>query len=457
MTVSCSESLSSLTKVYPPDILKNSLNSLGLFSFMAVLLLASCRRPESTVGLGIQPGEELLNAFYSDTTSLEAEVVVEDTLRSDELSSVMLGNYADPVFGYTETSFYSQLRLSGSGITFPLSYAVDSVVLSLPYSGRSYGKRIPQSFSVYALTDALYPDSVYYTNSTIATDKSVNWIADPGETYAIRPNSVVVIDNDSLIPQLRLKLKASFADLFFTAPPENFQSNDAFLAFFRGIHVQSATTDGSVFNLDLGRSDAGVTIYYRDFDNAEPDTALYGFVIGDQAARFTHVRRSFAGTALSELGETTPVDAGVLGYVQAGASCKTHITMPHLATYAAAGRVINKAELVVPVEDMDLGRYPSQAQLFLLTRNEAGQDIILPDQLTASHDIGGVFEPDTLQYRFNITRWVQQVLTGDLVNTGLFLVSNNSGVSVNRVVLHGPHFSEAEPARNMRLRLTFSD
>ncbi|MBL7941962.1 MAG: DUF4270 family protein, partial [Flavobacteriales bacterium] len=224
-----------------------------------------------------------------------------------------------------------------------------------------------------------------------------------------------------------------------------------------GLTVRSATPDAGVFNLDLALSDAGVTIYYRDLDDVEPDTTSYEFVIGDLAPRFTHLAHSYIGSDLQGLSETSPLDAQVLGYVQAGASCKTHITLPYIDALKAEGRVISKAELVVPVEDMYNSRYAPQDQLFVLTKNEDGEDSVLPDQVSAHHDIGGVFEPDTLQYRFNITRWVQQVLTGDVPNTGLYLVSSNSGVSVNRVVVHGPQFDLADPTRNMRLLLTFTD
>ncbi|MBL7941144.1 MAG: DUF4270 domain-containing protein, partial [Flavobacteriales bacterium] len=331
-------------------IQKNSLKVLGLFSFISLLCLTACKRPESEVGLGIQPGSDLLNASYVDTVSLNAEVVAEDTLRSDELSSLMLGNYADPVFGFTEASFYTQLRLSGSGITFPSLYEVDSVVFTLPYTGRLYGKREPQRFEVYALTGDLYLDSTYYTNSTIATDKSVNWVLDPWEAYEINPFVYIQQDGDSLIPQLRIHLKPSFADQFFTTSSDNFADNDAFVSFFKGLTVRSATPDAGVFNLDLALSDAGVTIYYRDLDDVEPDTTSYEFVIGDLAPRFTHMAHSYIGSDLQGLSETSPLDAQVLGYVQAGASCKTHITLPYIDALKAEGRVISKAELVVPVE-----------------------------------------------------------------------------------------------------------
>ena len=72
----------------------------------------------------------------------------------------------------------------------------------------------------------------------------------------------------------------------------------------------------------------------------------------------------------------------------------------------------------------------------------------LPDEATS----GYAYDPVAKQYSMNITRYVQGVINGTYLNTGLSLVPGSSGVSVNRATLSGPHF----PDRPMKLKLTFT-
>ncbi len=85
----------------------NSLKKLRLFylPLLALGLFASCEKPENSIGLELQEGDDILGFFTSDTTTLKVSTLIEDSLKTDELTSVMLGNYNDPIFGRTLTSF----------------------------------------------------------------------------------------------------------------------------------------------------------------------------------------------------------------------------------------------------------------------------------------------------------------------------------------------------------------
>ena len=61
-------------------------------------------------GLLVQPQEDQLNVLVSDTTTVIAYTVKEDSLRSDEFTTSFWG-YVDPVFGYTKASIFSHIRM----------------------------------------------------------------------------------------------------------------------------------------------------------------------------------------------------------------------------------------------------------------------------------------------------------------------------------------------------------
>jgi hypothetical protein len=90
----------------------------------------------------------------------------------------------------------------------------------------------------------------------------------------------------------------------------------------------------------------------------------------------------------------------------------------------------------------------------LLYKNEEGDNNLLPDQTTSAHSIGGNYDSTNRYYRFNITRYIQQVISGEIANTGIYAVSNSAGVTVNRVVLAGPLSPDGN---GMKLELTFSE
>jgi hypothetical protein len=92
--------------------------------------------------------------------------------------------------------------------------------------------------------------------------------------------------------------------------------------------------------------------------------------------------------------------------------------------------------------------------MFLVYLDEDGDYNLLPDQVLGS--IGGSANFTDDYYTFNISLYLQKLLNGEITSQGLYLISKNAGVSVNRCVLHGPNHTPGTPSENMRLILTFS-
>ena len=80
----------------------------------------------------------MLSILQTDTVTLVVSTVREDSLRSDELSLSLLGNYIDPEIGQTRAGFYSQVRLSSPDIDFGTNAVADSLTLSLVHTGTVY-------------------------------------------------------------------------------------------------------------------------------------------------------------------------------------------------------------------------------------------------------------------------------------------------------------------------------
>jgi hypothetical protein len=438
-----------IKKIY----LLNSLKQLGLFSFLGLLLFAtSCKRPENDLGSELLPNEDGLTALQTDTITIIATTVQEDSIRTDELSSVMLGNYIDPILGSTRASFNTQVRLSTTSPDFPESFIIDSVVLGLVYTGDFYGKLAKQQIFVHELTEDLENDSTYYTN-TKHSYNITNEVKSGWNTYDFRPEDLVIVGTDSVIPQLRIHLNEALGQKLLTATDDQLSSNDNFLQFFKGLHVSPGFADACVANFDLIDSDSKLSVYYRYDNDGVEDTTYYHFNITSECSYYTQVEHNRAGTALAPLDSDNDVSGDVMTYVQAAGSMKTLIEFPFLSDLdAIENKSVNRAELRIPFDDSY--RYAPQTNMFLVYLDEDGDYNLLPDQSLGS--IGGNANFTDDYYTFNISLYLQKVLNGEITSQGLYLISKNAGVTVTRCALHGPNHTPSAPSDNMRLILTFS-
>lgn len=438
-----------IKKIY----LLNSLKRLGLFSFLGLVLFAtSCERPENDLGSDLLPNEDGLTALQTDTVTIIATTVQEDSIRTDELSSVMLGNYIDPILGSTTASFNTQVRLSTTSPEFPDAPIIDSVVLALVYTGDFYGRLAKQQIFVHELTEDLENDSAYYTN-TKHTYNTANEVKSGWDMYNFRPEDLVIVGTDSVVPQLRIHLKESLGQKLLGATEDQLSSNDNFLEFFKGLRVSPGFADACVANFDLIDSDSKLSVYYR-YDNAGvEDTTFYNFNITSECSYYTQVTHNRTGTALAPLDSGVEVDGDVMTYIQAAGSMKTLLEFPYLSDFEAIeNKSINRAELRIPFDDSY--RFTTQTNMFLVYLDQEGDYNLLPDQVLGS--IGGSANFTDDYYTFNISLYMQKVLNGEITSQGLYLISKNAGVSVNRCALHGPNHSPGTPSENMRLILTFS-
>lgn len=427
-----------------------------MFFLAASLFLLSCKKPENEIGLELQPDEELISLNYTDTFTVEAFTVNEDSLRSDELSLSLAGNYIDPALGAVSAGFYSHIRLSTNNVDFGDSkyVLIDSLVLSLVYEGAYYGNLNPQEWEVYELSEDMVVDSVYYTT----TEKALypQNLVKPGYGFQpVLPEDYIQTESDSLIPQLRLRLREELGERFAQlSGSTELANNTNFVSYFKGLYVRSATPDAGVIRFDLLNPSSKLTMYYRDVLNG--DTLSFDFNINSDCARYNSYSFDYSGTPYETVVDS-PLPGTDFCAIQAGSGLKTRIVFPGIRSLNEnETRTINKAELILSVREDLQGDFESQSQLFVLTTNEEGETVSIPDQFEGPVHVGGLYNDSEKEYRFNVSRFIQEVLNGTAASDTLFIVSNNSGVSVTRVILGGTEYG-ADEGNNMRLRLTWSE
>jgi len=436
----------------------NNLREIVKFSavfFIYAVVLASCKKEDQEVGLNIQPQEDQLNVEIRDTVTVLPYTVETDSFRSSDRFNNLVGSYLDPIFGLVTTNFYTQLRLTTNGPIFGggdmNNITVDSVVLSLVYSDSAgyssvYGKQTPITFEVYKLTDVMDVEADYYSNQKLPLE-SANLVLPGFETITPNPNSNIILGEDTLVPHLRIPLLNSLGEeILSQSGTGNLDDNIAFTNFFSGLSIKTNNTshasgDGSIVSFNVAQSQTRVTVYYRDDSEAQTDTTSYVLQINPNCARYTEYEFDYAGTPVEQILQDS-TNALQSYYLQVGAGLHSIIQFPFLDSLKDQNIVINHAELVIPVsESSDFS--PVQS-FFIFNINENGSLQEIDDYVTSTSYQTVVYDNTKNEYRVVLTRYIQQVLSGQLPSAGIEFLPENGRLSPNRSVLLGPENTSAK-------------
>lgn len=432
------------------------LSSIAATFFLWVYVFSfGCKKPKVELNDQLYPDSDKLSLNFSDTTTLRAYSVKEDSLITTNLSSNLVGYYVDPVFGISQASIYTQIRLSSESVDFGnlSTLEVDSTVLSLVYSG-FYGKLTSQNFLVHKVTENLNADSSYYSTKTFSVESTPI-----GTLIGTTPNLTdsLTINDVRFVPHMRIHLSSVVGENLIQSA--SLSTNEKFLNEFMGLRIsvdpQSTPTNStSMLSLNLLHTESKVTVYYRTPKTGGFDTLSYSFNINSSCQRVGYFSHDYTNSEV-EIALTDKKRGDSLLYIQAMAGIKTKIEIPYLNTISKESLIgISKAELVFYVEENTDAEYSVPTNLFLFGINEYNQMILLPD-FDESH-YGGIYNSGNKSYTFNVTRYIQNQITGfsngENANYGLYLVSENRVVSARRLVLKGTNRS----ANPLRLKLYYS-
>ena len=161
------------------------------------LYFFSCTDP-NIIGLDFQsPSDQIIISESDSLLSFDIITESEDSIRSDEATSLILGEVNDPIFGYNVGTFITQLLLEENNIDLGQDVMItDSVVLSYSYSGYYGDLQDFNSIDVVQLQEDINKDSIYYSNSFNVVPASMNWV----ESFYLSPDT-------SSSPMLKINLK----------------------------------------------------------------------------------------------------------------------------------------------------------------------------------------------------------------------------------------------------------
>jgi len=424
------------------NLLKISVN-LILPSILILLLFQGCKK-EDELGIDLVnlPGD-LIGMSYTDTTTVRAWSIKEDSLQTSGVYLHLLGSYYDPVFGKTTSSIYTQARLSTNNVGFGTNPVGDSLVLTLQYNGY-YGDSLASlRLKVYEIdpTAVFHKDSSYYSHQTLPVTTLLF-----DDVVRINPYDSVEFGGKKVSPLLKISLGPDLIQKFINASgTTDLANNDAFIKFFKGLYITaeevSSVNQGIVAYFNLNADLSRLTLYYH---NAS-DTLTYPFNINDDCAKFSHFDHSGYTHAEPALNLQDTNGNNPRLYLQAMAGMKIRVKFPH---------AINRAELVIKVDSTDFTSttFKPAAKLTIARITDEGKNAFTADFLEGETFLGGTYDETRHEYRFRVSRYLQSILAGEYENHGLVILVSAAAVKADRTTVLG----NTPGMQNLRLEIVYA-
>ncbi len=431
-----------------------------LLVFLAfALFLVSCQKDPYSIGYSILPSSDTLTTRTTDTITVQAFSVLQDSIRSDESATNMLGCVVDPVFGKTIANFCSQFYLSSDKIDFGTDPILDSVVLMLRYNSLYGETNTLQHVKVYELNEDIYRDSAYYSN------RSVSYFPTLLGEKTFRPNLVdsVPLYGTKVLPHLRINLNQYsnyFGNKLLYAPEEALLNSNNFVKFMKGLYIESSpvAADGALISFNMTSSLTSLAVFFKSHDSTGKlvDSLIYEFVISAKGARintFNHENYKDANPEfINQVVNHDSADGKNKLYLQGLGGVKIKIKLPYIKELSKSRDVVLNNAVLKLTNIMSDNSLAPPAKLTLIKSDSTGKIGFLVDENEGSAYFGSSYRASDKSYNFRITRHLQQVLQGKIPNYDLYLLVNDPSSNVlipNRVVGGGtaPSLPNLESAK----------
>lgn len=416
-----------------------------------LLILVSCTRKE--IEFGTLPENAYTDLAYIDTVSPQLTTVLLDSFATTSDSSFLVGRYSDPFLGTVSTKPFFQFAIPSNIPDIPTSAVFDSMELIIRPNTYYYGdtSRV-QTITVRELAEPL----VHTYNSQLfnTSNFSTKPVALGSRAMRISPNATdsfsIRLSNDKGA-ELFNKLRQKTSDM---------TTQSEFINYFYGMNISVADNDTTaVFGLK-GAAGAFVMRVHYHGTIPLPEPAFIDFTSLANEYAFTQVIPARASTGLVPvtpgLSEISPINTNGRVYLQPGTGLSLKMTFPTLKSILNRennGLVkLLKAELIVKPKYLssDLNKYKLPSSLGLAqtdATNLVGSNLYDSSgstTLSVSPVVDEVYGINNY-YRFNITNYINQLLTTvGTEKNGFYLLQHSSFArSMDRLIVEASGGKEA--------------
>jgi len=440
--------------------------SAGTFLILLLLALFSCKKDPYEIGIDLLPPSDTLNVNTTDTCTVLAFSVKQDSILTSEPATLMFGSMMDPLFGKTTASFFSQVQLSALEADFGSQPVLDSLVLQLYYTGFTGDTNTRQNIKVYELSQYLYYDSNYYSNQTAGYYPTL--LADL--SFYPRPTDSVVVYGSKVQAHLRVNLSnltQYLGNKILYAPTDILASNEKFIHFFKGLHVAAApvNNNGALLKFQTDNGLSKLVVYYHNGLDPDDDSLSFEMPMSEYCARFVNINHHGYLDATQDvkrqiLNHDSAQGANKL-FLQGMGGIKIKVKFPFMSSFAHGKVVaINDALLMLKNLENDT-TYAPPPTITIMRQDSAGRIGYLADELEGSSYFGGSYNQTERAYFFRITQHMQKIMANYYTsNFDLYIFVNNplqSALNTGRIVLNGTKVnSTGDLSDHLHLKVTYT-
>jgi hypothetical protein len=440
-----------------------------VFCVASILLSAfvACNQP-SIIGSDILPLEDNINIFFTDTLSLRATTIQEDSTKVYDANPALqparylTGRVEDPIFGTYGADIYTQVELLATNPDFS-DVELDSIVLTLAYdTDGNYGDfNNSYNLKIFEVLEDMNPNQDYYSNQDFMIDATPIGELD----FTPSPSDSVLVDTILVKPHIRIPLDNAIGERFLNVTDTTvYQSDDFFTNFFKGIKlVGNQAGNQSILAFDLLDELTKLELHYTVGDTIQQ---VFTFRVKSGSTKVMNFFHDYQGVNAPVMDFfDNPIKGDSLAFLQSMEGLNVKVEMPNIDDWSNV--IVNKAELIVRVaEDANSTLYPIPRQLILLQNSNLSdarvliRDVSVSLQRTSSFSglFGGGSEvnsdsgEDITEYRMNISGFLQDVIDGVQEDGTLYITTYPKPDQPSRLIIGGPGHSKY----NMEIQLTYT-
>lgn len=414
---------------------------LGVVAICTGAFFSSCKKlnDPTTLGGGLIPEVDNITTFDTtiDVQSFsDIFAIANDSTRSVGNDEHFLGRITnDPIFGTTDAQLFLELKPASYPYVFRNiggadSLHIDSIVLALDYVETYGDSTIPQTINVYELNSEFRADTGYYLNRNTFT--TTGPALGSRIVYPYSLDDSIKVPYDTSKNQLRIRLDNTFGQRLLNydsiSPSGAYVNDSTFKTKFRGFALKSEAGGNAVMGFTLTGANTKLAIYYRYQKGgtgvAHEDTTVDYFTFTTAAASANYVQRAFS----SQVTAAAAAGADPLIYLSNAPGTFATIKIPGLS--GLSNRVVHRAELIMEqVYDPSDTLFPPPPALQLDAYDPAKSTYrTIPYDFAPDGSGGyngssfGAYATRIIDngghvvkvWKFNISRYVQHVLTGTL-------------------------------------------
>jgi hypothetical protein len=402
---------------------------LAPLSFLAFLttFFSSCTRIDTTdLGNGLIPSVDNINTFDTILPVVTNNFLFNDSSRVMYDEDHALGVIQnDPAFGRLSGSIY--FSVSPSTFAYPFINKdsikqVDSVVLSMAFTGIYGDTTTTQTFGVYELqNDPRFKDSA---NGYLIRNDGINLgpllkthsqnFDRLGDQYVINLGK----DTQQIKNQMRIRLDNSFGQRFINYDTSVYRNDTTFKTAFPGFGIlPQGGNQNALAYFNLANTDnTKLTIYYKAKSlNGVVDSALTTSFTFRTFRNLNKIEKSVTGSELG-IAVNNGTDSDDKVYIATSPGSYATIKIPGLQELS--NRVIHRAELIATTVTTPGSVYQAPYYLFLDAWDSAVglpktiQNDFTYNTTSGSYNLtlfGGFLSGN--KYNFDISRYVQGIVT----------------------------------------------